>query len=85
MFDWANRPDLSAMDYQQPFATRTLAEDATLTFLDGGGFVLGVPRGTEESERMAAVEAIKHYLSGENGGIVLPWPVDVDDQRRNPE
>lgn len=68
---------------EMPAFTSTVEpiEHATLTFLTDGKFVLGCPRKCSDMERSVAIEAIKHYLSGENGGAVLPWPVDVYDER----
>lgn len=58
-----------------------VSERATLTLLRNGGFVLGCPRDAHDMARTEAIEGVKRWLSGENGGVVFPFPVDVSDLR----
>jgi hypothetical protein len=52
----------------------------TLTFLPGGRTVLGMPGGSAVQADAVAV-ALEEWLAGDRRPLVLPWPVDVDDQR----
>jgi hypothetical protein len=60
--------------------TLTSPERGTLTLLRGGGFVLGCPADTWEAVRSEVNDLTRAWMDS-GGGLTLPFPVDVDDQR----
>ena len=62
-------------------STATTAARATLTILADGRIVLGCPEDVTSEWRAEYATLIAQWAKSEGASLVLPWPVDVDDQR----
>ena len=56
----------------------------TLTFLRDGSVIIGVPDSATQEEVHHAREMIGDWIKERRAALVLPWPVDVIDQRPKP-
>ena len=54
----------------------------TITFLPDGRTIVGVPHGTDEATTANVVRDLRRWDEWNWQSAVFPFPVDVDDRRR---